>query len=186
MKTSEARKLLGVGSDASPATIKKAFRHLAMFWHPDRNPAPEAGEFFARLSTACDHLLEMAPAPAHGAGKAASRGEDRRQDIDLDIERLCLGGEAEAVIESRTECTECAGTGYFESEHSQLCAGCQGSGRVRVGKGLFRCEDCDGRGYTRRARCLQCKGTGERVSRRTLTVTVPMGVLPGDELRLEG
>ncbi|MDR1062522.1 MAG: DnaJ domain-containing protein [Azoarcus sp.] len=185
MKVTEARKLLGVGPDASPGAIKKAFRHLAMLWHPDRNPAPEAGEFFARLSTACDYLLERAA--AHGAmGKAAPRGEDRRQDIALEIERLCLGGEAEVVLESRRECAECGGAGHVESGHSQLCASCQGSGRVRHGRALFRCEACDGRGYTRRAPCPHCKGTGEAVVRRVLTVDVPSGVLPGDELRLEG
>ncbi|MDR2032143.1 MAG: DnaJ domain-containing protein [Azoarcus sp.] len=185
MRTVEARKLLEVGPDASPEAIKKAFRHLAMLWHPDRNPAPGAGEFFARLSTACDYLLERVP-PQGGAGKNASRGEDRHQDIEIEIERLCLGGQAEAVLESRRECAACGGTGHVESGHSQLCTMCQGSGRVRHGRALFRCEACGGRGYTRRAPCPHCKGSGELVERRVLTVNVPPGVLPGDELRLEG
>ncbi|MDR0634412.1 MAG: DnaJ domain-containing protein [Azoarcus sp.] len=188
VKTSEARKLLGVGPEATPEAIKKAFRHLAMRWHPDRNPAPEAGEFFGRLSTACDHLLGLVPAPAHGGGggRAASRGDDRHQDIELDIERLCLGGEVDVVLESRIDCTACGGTGYSEAGYSQLCPRCQGSGRVRLGHVLFRCEDCDGRGYTRRIRCPRCEGAGKRLERRILTVTVPPGMLPGDELRLEG
>jgi molecular chaperone DnaJ len=185
VKAVEARKLLGVGPDASPEAIKKAFRHLAMLWHPDRNSTPGAGEFFARLSTACDYLLERVPARG-GAGKAVLRGEDRRQDIELDIEQLCLGGEAEAVLESSCKCMECGGAGYVESGHSQLCASCQGSGRVRHGRVLFRCEACDGRGYTRRAPCPHCQGSGESIERRVLTVNVPPGMLPGDELRLEG
>ncbi|MDR0715944.1 MAG: DnaJ domain-containing protein [Azoarcus sp.] len=198
MKTSEARKLLGVGPGAAPQDIKKAFRYLAMLWHPDRNPAPEAGEMFARLSAACDHLLGLSGqdgAAASGAGddgghrpagRAASRGGDRRQDIELDIEHLCLGGQVEAVLESRVECPECAGQGYLEHERSQLCPHCQGSGRVRRGKSLLRCEDCDGRGYTRRVRCTKCNGSGQQISRRILTVMAPAGVQPGDELRLKG
>jgi molecular chaperone DnaJ len=194
VKTTEARKLLGVGRDTTPQAIKKAFRHLAMIWHPDRNPAPEAHEMFARLSAACDLLLEPFEqetphaddinSPA--ANEKKSTGADRNQDIELDIEQLCLGGKAEAVIESVVECAECAGRGYQEHGHSQLCTHCQGSGKVRRGKNLIRCENCDGRGYSRRIRCPQCYGSGHQVARRVLTVTIPPGVLPGDELRLEG
>jgi molecular chaperone DnaJ len=193
VKTTEARKLLGVGPDATPQAIKKAFRHLAMLWHPDRNPAPNAGEVFGRLNAACNRLLESFPpedtsdGDGHKApGKTASRGADRRQDFELDLEQLYLGGKAEAVLESRIECTECGGQGFQEAEHSQLCPNCNGSGRVRYGKTLAHCEDCDGRGYTHRIRCPQCNGDGEQVNRRTLVVTVPRGMLPGDELRIGG
>ena len=194
MKTTEARKLLGVGRDATPHAIKKAFRHLAMLWHPDRNPAPEAHEMFARLSAACDLLLEPFGQEAIHAGdknnspasKAESRGADRNQDIELDIEQLCLGGKADVALESAEECAQCRGLGYQEHEHSQLCTHCQGSGRVWHGKALNRCEYCDGRGYSRHIRCFQCHGSGQQAGRRILTVTIPPGVLPGDELRLEG
>ena len=192
MKTTEARKLLGVGRDATPHAIKKAFRHLAMLWHPDRNPAPEAHEMFARLSAACDLLLEpfeqetTQTDDGSPASKAESRGPDRNQDIELDIEQLYFGGKADVVLESGVECAQCAGQGHQEHERSQLCTQCQGSGRVRHGRNLSRCEDCDGRGYSRRIRCPQCHGSGRQVNRRILTVTIPPGLLPGDELRLEG
>ncbi|MDR1424737.1 MAG: DnaJ domain-containing protein [Azoarcus sp.] len=190
MRTAEARKLLGVDAAATPEAIKKAFRHLAMLWHPDRNPAPEAGEFFARLSTACEHLLESAAratAAAHASTrKTTSRGEDRHQDTELDIEHICLGGQAEVALKTSAECTVCSGEGFIASTSSQLCPHCQGSGRVRIGRELFRCEDCDGRGYTRRVRCPNCNGSGKQIDTRMLAVTVPPGVLPGDELRLLG
>jgi molecular chaperone DnaJ len=187
LKTSEARKLLGVGAEATPEAIKKAFRHLAMLWHPDRNPAPEAGEFFARLNAACDHLLELAGAHvASVSRKSGGRGEDRHQDIELDIERICLGGEVEVGLETSAECSVCNGEGYIESTSSQLCPHCHGSGKVRIGRELFRCDDCDGRGYTRRARCPNCDGSGKQISRRMLAVSIPAGLRPGDELRLEG
>lgn len=194
MKTTEARKLLGVGRNASPHDIKKAFRHLAMCWHPDRNSAPEAHEMFARLSAAYDLLLEpfkqkTAYADHRGdaqADKTESRGADRSQDIELDIMQLCLGGTAEVILESSVDCAACAGQGKQEHTHSQLCGHCQGSGRVRHGKTLRRCEDCDGRGYTHRIRCPQCRGSGRQSYRRALAVTIPPGLLPGDELRLGG
>jgi len=165
-----------------------------MLWHPDRNPATEAHEMFSRLNAACDLLLEpFEQETVHAddrngshASKANSRGMDRNQDIELDIEQLCLGGKAEVVLESGVECVECAGQGHQEHEHSQLCGHCQGSGRVRHGKHLGRCDDCDGRGYSRRIRCPQCSGSGRQISRRVLTVIIPPGMLPDDELRLKG
>lgn len=45
-------KVLGVGKDASAEDIKKAFRKIAMQYHPDRNSAPEAEEKFKEANEA--------------------------------------------------------------------------------------------------------------------------------------
>ena len=44
--------VLGVGKDADPDAIKKAYRKLAIQLHPDRNKAPDAEERFKELSEA--------------------------------------------------------------------------------------------------------------------------------------
>lgn len=50
--------ILGVKRDASPAEIKKAYRQLALKWHPDKNPEnrEEASEKFVQISEAFEVL----------------------------------------------------------------------------------------------------------------------------------
>ena len=44
--------ILGVAKDADAATIKKAYRRMAMKYHPDRNPGDEAEEKFKEVQGA--------------------------------------------------------------------------------------------------------------------------------------
>ena len=52
--------ILGVSQDASAEDIKKAFRRLAMQYHPDRNPenVREAGEKFKEINEAYEVLSD--------------------------------------------------------------------------------------------------------------------------------
>ena len=50
--------LLGVARDASEAEIKKAYRKLAMEYHPDRNPAPDAEARFKEITEAYEVLRD--------------------------------------------------------------------------------------------------------------------------------
>lgn len=49
---------LGLGSDASLADIKKAFRQKASFYHPDKNPAPDAAVRFRAVQQAYEVLSD--------------------------------------------------------------------------------------------------------------------------------
>jgi len=53
-------KILGVAKDASETDIKKAFRKLAMIWHPDKNPTKkeEAEKMFKEVAEAYEVLSD--------------------------------------------------------------------------------------------------------------------------------
>jgi DnaJ-class molecular chaperone len=44
--------VLGVSKNASPEEMKKAYRKLALEWHPDRNKSPEANSKFKEINEA--------------------------------------------------------------------------------------------------------------------------------------
>ena len=50
--------ILGVDRNASPQEIKKAYRQLALKWHPDRNKSAEAEEKFKEINEAYEVLSD--------------------------------------------------------------------------------------------------------------------------------
>ena len=50
VSTEDYYQLLGVSKDASDKEIKKAFRKLAMKYHPDKNPDKEAQQKFSEIA----------------------------------------------------------------------------------------------------------------------------------------
>lgn len=50
--------ILEVNRNATEDDLKKSYKRLAMLWHPDKNPSPEAEAKFKQLSEAYDVLSD--------------------------------------------------------------------------------------------------------------------------------
>lgn len=67
--------ILGIPEGSAEAEIKKAYRRLAMEYHPDKNDAPEAQAKFIEVSEAYEQLLKgNTHPPTDNAAGAASPG----------------------------------------------------------------------------------------------------------------
>ena len=103
--------ILGVHREASLDEIKRAYRRLAMFWHPDRNPAAVAGTEFKRVHAAYELFLDPqrlaewqqdTGPPLLPLGEAAAVVLDAGRDwlaerIDRRFEAMVTGGALEEV-----------------------------------------------------------------------------------------
>lgn len=186
--------VLGVAQGAEPAELKRAYRRLAMRWHPDRNSAPEATERFKQIQAAYTQLAtvdvvempetEEAEAPAE---EAVAKAADIRLNLSISLAEAASGCRQTIHYARGKACGRCHGSGESGMGRTRFCASCHGSGRVRdAERNLVACEECAGRGFITERTCKDCGGSGRDTAQASLEISVPPGMLPGDELRLAG
>jgi molecular chaperone DnaJ len=165
--------VLGVGRNASPDEVKKAFRRLAMKYHPDRNKEPGAEARFKEVNEAYEVLSDperrsmydrFGHAAAQGGGaEGFARGFDGFGFGGLgDIFDAFFGGAGQRgqrgptrgadVRRSVTISFEEAVFGVekeIEVQTAELCSVCNGL-RAEPGTEPERCPQCNGSGEVRR------------------------------------
>ncbi|HUF53491.1 MAG TPA: molecular chaperone DnaJ [Dehalococcoidia bacterium] len=191
---SDFYEVLGVSRSASADEIKKAFRRLAMQYHPDRNQDDGAEARFKQVSEAYEVLSDANKRAAYDryghAGLDMGRGFEGTDFGGFgDIFDAFFGGtasgrrrrEAQRGGDRRvdTEITfEEAAFGTereIEVDRIERCQRCAGAGS-EPGSSSKRCPTCDGAGQVRRssksvfgqfvniATCGQCHGEGQIVT----------------------
>lgn len=186
--------VLGLAPDAGPAELKRAYRRLAMRWHPDRNGDPSAPERFRQIRAAYEQLVAVdgdgeaeIPAPDDPPAAAHRQAADIRRNLDVSLEQAAFGCRRTVEVTRGRPCGTCDGSGESGITRTRFCAACHGSGRVRDAKRvLATCGECAGRGFFSERICPDCAGSGRELGRVSLRISVPAGMLPGDDLRLAG
>jgi molecular chaperone DnaJ len=179
----EYYEILQVSKSATKAEIKKAFRKLAMKYHPDKNPGDkEAEEMFKKINEAYEVLSDDKKRAIYDRyGKAGLNGEtggssgfggwedifetffgskgrrkrERTPEYNLDILYQLEIDFKEAVFGTKKE---------IEFEYFQICNKCNGTGA----KKSHTCPVCNGAGeiFVRHGfmsisqTCPECKGRG--------------------------
>ena len=179
---SDYYKLLGVSRNANAKTIKDAFRKLALQYHPDRNPSPEAEDRFKKIAEAYAVLSDPKKRSQYDGGGSiggvTSSPEDFFRDIDFgDLFRgqgFDFGtghvGFAERFFSRRRRSTRPPKGENIEVEMEVPLRMVLTGGEWEFGiKHPVICRTCGGSGEkpeARPRRCALCDGTGQQVIRR--------------------
>ncbi|KHN87520.1 DnaJ -like protein subfamily B member 9 [Toxocara canis] len=75
-------KILGVAKTASTSDIKKAFRKLALKYHPDRSKEPNAEEKFRKVAQAYEVLADEKKRRSYDMGGSSFDQQESQFDFD--------------------------------------------------------------------------------------------------------
>jgi molecular chaperone DnaJ len=207
-------KTLGVDRNATQEDIKKAYRQLAMQYHPDRNPGDkEAEQKFKEVQSAYDVLSDTVQKARYDAGSGprqtgnpfyhhhhawgsvftnnpapVERGRNIQVNVDVELKDVVAGVSKNIVIPKRERCSICNCNGYTEYKP---CPTCHGSGKTAIKQSPFNiwmgCTACGGTGRSGVINCNACSGHGFINSGQLeISVNIPAGVDTGHQLRLNG
>lgn len=183
--------VLGVARDAGEGEIKKAYRRVAMKYHPDRNPDdPDAEGKFKEATEAYEILSDSSKRSAYdqfghaavdGSGGQGAAGGASFSDIFGDVFGDIFGAgrrggpvrgsdlryDLELTLEEAAQGT----TSRIKVPTLAVCTTCDGSG-ARQGTAPILCGTCQGSGQVRRSQgffavqqtCPSCRGRGRVIS----------------------
>lgn len=183
MKTTrDYYEILGVDRQASSDEIKKAYRKLAVKYHPDKNPGDqEAEDQFKELGHAYEVLMDDQKRAAYDRYGAAAfeqgggmGGGGFHDPFDLFREAFGAGGGGGGIFEhffggGRESGGRQRGSDLrydLEISLEEAAVGCEKEIEIRK---LDRCGDCQGSGAqpgSRVVTCPVCRGSGQVVASR--------------------
>ncbi len=181
--------MLGVARDVDAARLKKAYRELALKYHPDQNPDdPEAEPKFKEVSEAYTVLSDPELRTRYdrrgfegadgGAGVDLSAFTDLFDSLFGDLfgrkKARAVGRDLRYTLELSFEEAALGVKKTIKFPARVDCAACEGSGAQGGPAGMKTCSACGGRGelkvqqgfFSLNKRCAACAGVGKVVDVR--------------------
>lgn len=201
--------VLGIGKDATPDEIKKAYRQMAIRYHPDKNPGnKEAEEKFKEAAEAYSILSDPTKKAEYdngggeaeqifnggfdmgdifsmfgdifGQGMGGTPSRDVGAVVEISVEEAIKGCTKTVKVPVMAPCPDCHGTG---GTGKTVCPDCHGRGYLlRGGNGMFqrvKCTKCGGLGSVMTSPCKKCGGSGVVLKEKEGNVRIKPGTIDG-------
>lgn len=182
--------ILGIDRDSDENTIKKAYKKMAMKWHPDKNP--EGEETFKKINWAYEQLTKPGkddtidilneifssffgipsdgPLDEFGDFLPPKPNLNVIQILDVSLEDLYCG-----TVKSLTH-----DVNIIDSDMENIdCKLCEGSGKILMIEKL----NASLMNY-RKIKCKKCSGGGKTGSLKIHTKSVEVNILPGSDRKI--
>lgn len=188
-------RILGVSVRATAEEVKRAFRLLALRFHPDRNPDdPEAIERFRQALEAYETLVDPSRRRTYdrGRGYAVGRPRANRTGVGGNRNRGRSASVREVVEEyfgvslgQRETVSRCPDL-RFDLEVARSATRVTSTHLVEYVREVF-CTTCLGRGATNgKGTCAACGGTGRAEELLCIRITLPPDCRDGLRVRMAG
>jgi molecular chaperone DnaJ len=205
--------ILGVDKNSNQDDIKKAYRKLAVQYHPDKNPNnKEAEDKFKEISEAYETLsnpqkkniydhqsnsfginIEDILNGVMGGFNQTNIKRKSKLNINLDITLdEAFSGVSKIIIYKREIiCKKCNGIGTLEPDNKIKCIKCNGTGHSLKVENQFmafsqQCYHCKGTGYQFAKLCEECKGEESKLTENTINLIIPKGIDPNAHFLYRG
>ncbi len=163
--------ILGVGKDASEDDIKKAYRKMAMKYHPDKNPDnKESEEKFKEAAEAYDILStpdKKSNYDRFGSAGGGNQGNQQQYGHGFNMDDIfsqfgdIFGGAFGNRYNNRQQ--QQRGADLRIKVQLTLDDILKGAKKKLRFKRNDKCTTCAGKGGSDVKDCLQCSGTGQRI-----------------------
>lgn len=204
-------RILGVDEKASQDDIKKAYRKLAIKWHPDRHPGDDraaAEEKFKRINEAKEVLTDPDKRAKYDRfGQSWQHGQDftppggggwqtmNPEDFESifgggggfsDFFASMFGADMTGKVGGRRRSRQARGADVQAELHVGISDAMQGGRREFSLNTVQACGVCDGTGELGNHVCPACGGMGRVRGNKTVEVAIPKEMRDGLVLRLRG
>ena len=211
MKFQDYYEVLGVQRDADADAIKKAYRRLALEWHPDRHPEDKrdaAEAKFKQVSEAYEVLSDTEKRAKYDRfGKDWEHGQDfepgpgqrsmTREEFEQafggsggfsDFFQEVFGGEFRQGFQGgakRHPRYQYRGADVRAEMHLSISDALAGGKHSFVVPARVSCPRCGGTGFLEEHVCPACAGVGQVHKQETVELQIPADVRDGMKLRLK-
>lgn len=212
MQFQDYYKILGVERDADEESIKKAYRKLALKWHPDRHKGDEqetAEAKFKRISEAYEVLSDSEKRRKYDRfGENWEHGQEFEPDPDQrtmtpeefeatfggaagfsDFFQRVFGGQFRQDFRGgpgRHARYRYRGSDVRAELHLPISDAISGEKRSFEVPARASCPACGGTGFVGQHVCPSCTGVGQVQKLQTIELKMPEAVWDGMKLRLKG